>query len=529
MFEQGSENWNFYNEKAQGYDIAAAELMSKESSEDKTSFIAENPIFNKSESLSYGNDKQRKKLTSNLNRAVQARDRHKVGSAKWQQCNKEVISRKSALADYDSLETRQDRDLFEQDHPQAFDTGIENDEGYNKIESAYKSWAALEQYASTQGQREHAHKMAKSYADFSERYMAASPEEKSNILSQADSFGAKSATATGIGFSLKETEELDLIKATGNEKAVSRFVNSKSHKERAEIISDIADGKYDRFEIPTEEETAYQTQLDASALNYKTLAESTDDSEQKKSYEAMANYCSRASEQYSDLTTHNQRANCAKNIAAKMSANGGKAPVMKPSPLNQRETEFASGLSGDAKTQFTGLVTHRDRCNYMAEHFENPLPMSDEEQQFFTDYLNSADSEYERTARYKLDYVSAPTHEARDQIMYEYSNYITYADETEQPENWNSTPDIPFEVSVASTSESNGSVPAQDQSSAPAQEPVQNQNSNVNLDTAKRAEIASRLKNERGNRRNPAPGRVRRRGTRGRLSDHINKTGGNKK
>ena len=447
MFDKGSSEWNFYNEKIEEYDNAAAELLSLDSTEDKTAYIAANPIFNKTESTSFANDKQRKALTGNLNRAVQARNRHKQGSAKWQQCNERVNELKRTVAAYDSLETRKDRDDFAQKNSSAFDTSLNNDAGYNKIENAYKSWSALEQYAATPKQREHAHKMAKSYADFSERYAVASPEERGDIINQADSFEAGSATAVGIGFSVKEYAAVDSIKATGNEAAIRDFVNADSHSARAVIMDKAAKGEYTRFEIPTTRETNYSTQLNIMAERYSSMAESTDDGTRKQTCQAMSAYCRQAAEQYSKLSTHSQRESFASHISSEIRVNGGTAPVIKPPQLTERETEFAGSLSEAEQARFSALSSHRERYHYIADYHivnENMLALNDDEIAFYNCYLDSSDMEYERTARYKAEYAAAPTHEARTQIMNDYADYLSTASETEQPGKWNYTQGTAF-------------------------------------------------------------------------------------
>ena len=465
MFSKESPEWKQYNDEVTRLDSLAADMQSIGSKADRESFIAEHSDFGSFETSS--SDKYSAALNTNIARAVANRNRHSKGSAKWIQCNEEVRQLAVEKAKYDSLATVSERESYAASHTQAFTDIMSGDKGYNRIEQSYNTWNALAQYSTDPETRTHAAKMAKSYASYSEQYQrAAGSEARQAVITNLDDFESHSANTPGIAYTSKEYEGLKRVMSSGNEQIARTYVNTSSHTERSRILNDIAAGKVERYEYANKGEENYGKELIAVGGRYGEMAKTESDPEIRNQYEAMERFCYEAGTRYEDLNTHAKREAFAEYVAAQTAPYTEKSGVSMPSvPVSERERIFAGELNSEQKAEFESLESHNLRSQYMDTYYmakDDHLTFSSDEMQTYQSYFGgSEDTEYEKTAQYKTDFIKASTHEEREQVMQDYANYITSVSESESPHNWNKFDTEGLVVNVVSSGTTEGGNTAQ--------------------------------------------------------------------
>ena len=445
MFKQGSDEWNTYDARLTQLESLGTQMQLIGSKTDREAFIAGHEAeFSDYNSSEESKDSARKALSTNLDRAIQNRDRHRAGSTKWQQCNSEVRELALARAKYDSMPDSESRQSFVRDNSSMFTDVMSEDSGYKSIEQAYSAWNILAHYAPDSETREHAHKMAKSYAAYSEQYQRATGEDRSAVLQKIANFESSSVSVEGVQLTPKEYEGFSMVADTGNERAIRDYANAVTHQERSNILKAAKEGKFERFEFSNSTEEDYGAQLTTASDTYGKMASQQADPQLKEKYEAMQSFYKEAGTRYMTLATHSQREAFAEYVSAevvKQSGGGALAgmPAYTPPEISEKEESFASGLDAQERLKFAALPTHRARYKYMDEYYQSSPVLelsSDEGITYDTYFSGSSDTEYEGTAPYRTAYLAAKSHDERNQIMRDYETYVNSAPEAQQPGNW---------------------------------------------------------------------------------------------
>lgn len=238
MFEKDSENWNYFDQQVQRYNKIDEALQGEGTKAKRAEIMKENSdAFEGKEKRSPKQVFAEKRLDANIQTAKESRDRYKEGSAKWKQADAKVQGLVRTKAEFGSQSTVGQKDTFIKENANAFkDTS--NDKNYTKIESGYTYWTDREKLALNADEREHAHKMAKTYADFSQSYMFSSDDEKVEIMQQVDDFETN-ANMTELAFTPKETAFMNSLNGESEKDFVDKYAKAKTHTERREIRNSV--------------------------------------------------------------------------------------------------------------------------------------------------------------------------------------------------------------------------------------------------------------------------------------------------
>lgn len=451
MFEEGSQGWNMYDSQINALDKLSNQMETIPLKAEREAFIDENSdAFGEREKMSFENDKQMKALNRNIRRVEAQRNMHKVGSGNWNKLNNELDGLKMVKAKYSSISSQKDRNDFASSKKVEFTDAMANDKNFAGIENSKTYWSALEQYSNDPTTKEHAHKMAKVYEIYAERYSRAdSDEEKDNIVKEMSEFEVGSANTPGLGLTPKENASLPSMVATGNEKLIKDFIDAPSHSERKNIINSMVTQSYGRYDMLSTNESDYSKQFDEATSIYENMAKHEPDEKKRDKYISMGNTCRRAKAIFDAQTTHNQRAIYAQQSFEKLAEMSGDEinslpiPQMAPPDLTQEEKNFVKKLDLATSNQIEQASSHRERYKIMDDYFlnsSNRVEFTQEEANTYNDiFSNNNDNEYENTAKYRTAFLAADSHEERSNIINEYQNYKDHAHSSEMPNVWNKT------------------------------------------------------------------------------------------
>lgn len=349
-------------------------------------------------------------IDTNIARAISNRDRHKEGSAKWNTYDAQVKSLNDAKTQLNNIENSDDKYDYVQSNSAAFSDNLSSDAKYAEIEQNVQTWANAEATAKTPEAKEYAHKMAKSYASYSEAYQSApTPEAKAAVADRITAYeSGGSSSMGGVAATPKEYEGLEEVRKTGNQEAVSLYMKAASHTERSQILKDAKSGAISRYEVSDKREADFSGSLASAGSQFVTMAKQADNDADRAKYYALSDYCSNAAQQFNGLTTHAQRDSFARMVSSQISG---------------------------AQTGFANVV----EAPKMASLENQTLEYTIGEKNFLDATFNAgSEFEYEKTSQFKLDYVNATSHQQRADIMDNYSRYVAGASDSEKPGVWNS-------------------------------------------------------------------------------------------
>ncbi len=493
-FDKGSEQWNKYNSQIEAFNKDKLKL-SYGSPEERERLLAESPSF---KHMSQGNDEEERNvsnLDANIKEAEAIRDGHKQGSAKWNAANARVQSLKEFQAAYINTDTHEERTAMYNSNKEAFTN--DRNASYNALKGKSNAWKMYEAAAKTDGEREHAHKMAKSYADFAESFASAgSDEARQKVLSNMAAFESSSANFAkehpdSVGLSAKEVDAFSEISKCGDERIISNYTNA-DHEGRKAILTDYNnyvkehDGERPpAYNYPSASETSFAGSMREAAqqLSQRATAEELTP-EQRGQMVELASYYTAAAEEFDAMPTHAQRSQVVAAVNERYSsipadirtAGGISAPptVEAPPPasgtagadvFNSSGTmdsgvasritsranaintpavytnaqSFAQNLDETQRTEFSSMSA-RAQQDYMTNYYnESPAHIENTpaEQEFYNNFFSgSDDTTYRNTPVYRTAFVAATSHEQRQRIMSDYNDYRLFAESDHAPHHW---------------------------------------------------------------------------------------------
>ncbi|MCD8091180.1 MAG: hypothetical protein LUD81_11285 [Clostridiales bacterium] len=485
MFKEGSEEWKVFDNQVNDLKQKGTALQIIPSKEAREAYVKNySSVFAKPEDMRFRDAVQMKSLDNNIARAQQNRDRHRQGSEGWQKCDGELQSLKSLKAQFSSLGTSEEKNSFAEKNSRAFSDSLRKDKNLKALENGYKNWSGIEGFARNPEAKEHAHKMAGSYRGLSEEYQRADTDEaRKAVMDKAKVYenlsvggpetkeGKYAAAMGGDVLTPKEYEGISKVLATGNEPAIARYVNTKSHSERSQILKNVEAGEYKRLTIPNKRETDFRNSLVTAGASYLRLAETaalgTGEAER---YEALSSFCSQAAERYDGLAHHVQREKFAGFVTREInSASQGleglpKTPEMAP---YDQKTPFSEPEQLAADIWFSGRedIELEDTYKYKQRYYE--AENTSRRERTFQDYASYSSTAEERTRIGAEIGIDTEGLSARPAPKYTISRY-----NPEDAERWSFDPNKPLSAPGAEVELTSTPAPAAEIELTPTPAPV---------------------------------------------------------
>ncbi len=451
-FPKGSKMWHMYNNQVEELNNSKLAFGSA-SSDEKNKLMSSDNAF---KHMSSGNEAERNgvmNINANIKRAMEDRDRHKPDSAGWVSANNRVEDLMALRAEYINTDSHEGRAAVLNKHVDAF-TNHQSSQ-YTELQGKYNAWKMYEANASTPEAREHAHKMAKSYAGFIESYdRAVGDEGRASVLSNATRFETTSPGPSNLAFTAKEVNAFTEISASGNDNYINDYMNARTHSQRAEVLAgynsyvEAHNGERPPvYNMPTADETRWAGSIRTTAQKLNEAAASESYSAETRGHmRDLASFFEAAAEEYECSSTHAQRSSTADIANSRFSSIPEEirqaANLSAPSPmsLSEGEQQFASSLSGTQRTEFEALLTRSERCAYRENYYRSSpgfVQLDEGEEAFYNNHFAEGNFDgYRNTENFRADFMGASSHEERARVIQRYADYVSTADNYDMPGNW---------------------------------------------------------------------------------------------
>lgn len=453
-FEKGSDQWNLHNAKVEAYNAEKLEF-SNATPEQRDALIANSNSFKPLEKQTGAESRMASNLDANIANAIEDRDRHAQNSPRWNRANERVNDLNNLRTRYMNAESHDERAAIASENTDAFSNN--QNEQYIEMNGKYNAWKMYEANAKTDADREHAHKMAKSYSNFVEDYnRAIGSEERQAVLSSVSQFEEQSSMPSGLEFTAKETTALGEISLSKNEQYISDYMNASTHSQRAEIFErynsymDSHSGERPpAYQLKNSDEETYLGYMRETAGRLNTLSASPEYSdEQRGEIRRLANCYTAAADQYEAASTHAERDCVVDVLNSGVSSFSSATRAMTGTDhvrvveYNDAELNFARGLDGAHFQQFATMTSHSARTEYMDNyHMQSSsfLAMDYDDTNFYSNYLNNGHDLPENLVGFKTRFINATTHEERRRIGEEFNDYIRSGGSYEIDRTWRTT------------------------------------------------------------------------------------------
>ncbi len=452
-FQKDSKEWKKFNDKLEKLNADKLSFSTADSDE-RDKLIKENS--GSFAHFSQMNDSEKQSLDNidaNIRNAKEDRDRHKVGSDKWNAANEKLNKLTDLKASFMDADTHESRASMASGSNDAFKN--KQSEEFTELKGKYNAWKMHEANAKDENAREHAHKMAKSYAGFIESYNnASSSEGRAALLENVAGFEKESARPSGISFTAKEASAFGKISLSGNEKYISDFMNASTHAERKKVWSDYSNYVESHngetpppFELQSRSESEYSAYMRNTAQQLmQRVASGEVPAEHISEVRQAADYYRVAANEFDNASTHDSRDRIVEALNSYVGTMSGSARQatgisdIRHVEYSPAESAFMQGLDSEQRAGFESCATHSQRLSFMAETYRyspNFVRMNAAEAVFFNNHFGRENDGYRNTDVYGAAFLGARTHEERAEIIQQYADYVSTADSTHGPGEWN--------------------------------------------------------------------------------------------
>lgn len=466
-FKKDSSEWNKYNDKLEKLNEDKLRFSTSDTDE-RDKLIKESSSFGHISQMSEDEKQAIENLDANIKRATEDRDRHKVGSDKWNAANNRLNNLTGLRASFMDTDTHEERASMISSSKGAFENKQSDD--LRELRGKYNAWKMQEESAKDDNAREHAHKMAKSYAEFIEGYNNASGSSgRAALLENLSEFERMSAMPSGPAFTAKEASGFGKISLSGNEKYISAFMNAPTHAERAKILSDYNTymethngERPPAYEMTSRSENEYSAYMrDTAQQLMQTVNSGELTEEQVVIMRRAAEFYRTAANEFDAASTHDRREQIVEalddyvgNMSVQEREVTGISGI-KHVEYTTAETTFMQGLDSAQRREFATCTTHSQRLTFMADTYRNSpdfVKFDETETAFYQNHFAAEGNDgYRNTDVYGTAFLGARSHEERMNIIQQYADYISTADASHSPGNWGTTVSAGLGSAVASS------------------------------------------------------------------------------